>query len=103
MKDLMKLLEKKGMKPESEDKKMAKREVIEDLIAAMSEMIGDDMEAPMSEMPMMDKMQKVTVAAPDEEGLEEGLDKAREIVDMMPESDEMSDYDMEEEDEEDEY
>ena len=50
---------------------------------------------------LMDDMQKVTVAAPDKEGLMEGLEKAEEVMegDMMPEP--MMD-DEEDEDEEDE-
>lgn len=103
MKDLMKLLEKKGMDLESDDKKMAKMEVIKELLADMGGMIGDD----------MDSMQKVTVAADDAEGMEEGLDKAKEIVEMMPEEgmeevpmemeNELGDYDLKEEDEDELY
>ena len=39
-------------------------------------------------MPLKGGLKKVTVASPTEEGLEEGLDKAEEIVGEMPKMDE---------------
>jgi hypothetical protein len=80
--------------PMMKSKIKAKMEVLQELMdmADQSETSG-----------LMDDMQQVTVAAPDKEGLVEGLEKAEDIMGEMPE-DMMPDMDMEdeEEDEEDE-
>lgn len=85
MKDLKDLLEKKGMEVSPESKE-AKMEMLKELMEEMGMMVDEDMHS----------MQEVTVAAPDAESMTEGLDKAQEIVDMMPSEDEEedSDYDM---------
>lgn len=67
--------------------KDAKLKVLKELRAMASGMMGDDIKGGM--------MKKVSVAAPDEEGLKAGLDKAKEIVgdkgphDDMDEEEEM--------------
>jgi len=71
MNDMMKLLDKKGDKMDDKEK-AAKMSVIQDLIEQLSMMLQDDSMG----MPM----EQVTVAAPDEEGLEEGLEMAQDMV-----------------------
>lgn len=71
MDDMMKLLDKKGDKMDDKEK-AAKMSVIQDLIEQLSMMLQDDSMG----MPM----EQVTVAAPDEEGLEEGLEMAQDMV-----------------------
>lgn len=80
MKDLMEMLMKKKGMPEKADEnvKSAKMQAIQELMQVLEGMMGED----------IDSMRKVTVAAPSEEGLEEGLDKAKEIVSEMPEMEE---------------
>lgn len=60
-------------KNQDEDKKMAKMKALKGLKDHMSKSMGKG---------LMDGMaaKKVTVAAPDQEGLEKGLDKAKEVV-----------------------
>lgn len=72
-------------------KKQAKLKVLKDLRSEMSNMMGDD---------IMEGMKKVTVAAPDAEGLEEGLDKAKDMAQMAEEVQAEEDMDMEYGDEE---
>lgn len=50
----------------------AKMNVLEQLKSEMQDMMGEHMKDGM--------MKKVTVASPDEEGLQEGLDKAKEVL-----------------------
>lgn len=54
-------------------KKDAKKGMLKGLSDQMREMMGEGYEG-------MKDMKKVTVASPTEEGLEEGLDKAKEIL-----------------------
>ena len=69
MKEVMeKLMEKKSGK--SADKKKAKMDSIKKMMEHASKMMKDDMA----------DMKKVTVMANDEEGLEEGLETAKEIL-----------------------
>lgn len=71
MKELMKLMEKKKSgKPMDEGYKKAKMTMLQALKDDMSGMMGNEMKG----------MKKVTVAAPDEEGLKEGLNKAEELM-----------------------
>lgn len=63
--------------------------------------LKDEMSEEMSEdfMPYKDSMKKVTVSSTDEEGLEEGLDKAQEILKKRKSmSDEEMDSDEDDED-----
>lgn len=91
MKDKMEMLGKLMSAKKDGDEldpmyKKAKMGVLKDLHKHMGSMIGDDMSMPMD-------MKKVTVAADDEEGLEQGLEKAKDLVEEMPmaeESEEMS-------------
>ena len=74
MKDLKAMM---GKKKEADPmKKESKLGVLKDLRNSMSSMMGEDMKG---------KMVKATVAAKNPEDLEEGLDKAKEIVSEMPE------------------
>ena len=75
MKDLKDMLGK-APKGQDEDKKMAKMKALKDLKDTMSKSMGSG---------LMAGMKKVTVAAPDQEGIEKGLDKAKEIVKDAPE------------------
>lgn len=71
MKMLEKLLEKKkGEKPISKEYKDSKMSVLKALHDEMSRMMGDDLKG----------LKKVTVASDDKEGLEEGLDKAKDLI-----------------------
>ena len=71
MDDMMKLLDKKGEKMDDSEKS-AKMSVIRELIEQLSMLLQDESMG----MPM----EQVTVAAPDEEGLEEGLEMAKDMV-----------------------
>lgn len=62
----------------------AKLNVLNDLRDAASDMMGDGLHAGLN---------KVSVAAPDKEHLEEGLDKAKDMLDQSPD-DESADDDM---------
>lgn len=67
-----------GKKEDDSDMKgVAKLKVLKHLKDMASQMMGDDLKGG------MDGMKKVTVAAPDEAGLKEGLDKAKEVVGQM--------------------
>lgn len=98
MKDLEKILMKKMSNKEpsemSPEMLQAKEEVLQELIQAMQELrgkrVGSDLGA----------MQKVSVMSPDKEGLKEGLEKAEDVLEMMPEEGEMEEMEMPEEDEE---
>lgn len=74
-------LKKVKMKPHE---KAAKMKALDDLKGVMQDMMRGD----------LDSVKKVTVAADSKEGLEEGLDKAK---DMLPEGDEEESSEMEEE------
>jgi hypothetical protein len=81
MDKIAKIIEKKKKDGQEMDPlyKKSKMSVLESLRDQMSEMIKGDLEG----------MKKVEVAAPDSEGLEAGLEKAKEIVEEMPEDEEM--------------
>jgi hypothetical protein len=74
--------------------KRAKMEVLKELMdMAMGEMKGRTGK-------MLGEMKKVSVMAPNKEALEEGLDKAKDVVEDMPMEDEEDDMDMEESEDE---
>ena len=91
MKELKELMKKKAMKGDimSDNEREATSSVLKDLDSLADEGIAGS-------------MKKVTVASDSEEGLEEGLDKAKEVVEEMPEmeedSEEVSEDDLELED-----
>lgn len=80
--DMKKMMGKEDMGPGDNMKKDAKLKALKELRTLMSSMMGDDVKNGM--------MKKVTVAAPDKEGLEQGLLKAKHMVDEGP-MDEMAD------------
>lgn len=87
MKDLEKMLMKKMKGEESEDRMSdeeinAKMEVLMELLELSKMMTGDRIKRD------MDEMQKVTVMAPDKEALVEGLEKAEDLVETIPETEE---------------
>lgn len=99
MKDLMKMIESKKDDKMEEGDYSAKSEMLMELIKMASAAAGEDIKKGLD-----GEMQEVTVAAPDEEGLMEGLEMAEEVVEegpeaLMPEDGEMmeSEDDMEEE------
>lgn len=66
----------KGKKKSMSDNEMkAKSSVLEEMRSAAEGMMGDKLKG----------LKKVTVAAPSEGGLKEGLSKASELIDRMPE------------------
>ena len=75
-----------------ENKKMAMKQVLMQLMSMMDEMESEDFGKELG------SMKKVTVAAPTEEGLKKGLSKAEEIM-KMREGMEMDEEDSEEEEE----
>lgn len=77
----MKKMLGKAPKVQDEDKKMAKMKALKELRDNMSEMAQDGLGKALS-------MKKVTVAAPDTENLKEGLDKAKDLVNEMPNGEE---------------
>lgn len=68
-----KLLEKKGEEI-SPEKLEAKKNAVSEMRDLAASMMGDHLKG----------LKKVTVAAPDKQGLEEGLDKAKEIAHKLP-------------------
>lgn len=84
MKDkIMKMLmdKKKAGKELSENEKNAKLKIVGDLKKLAEDAMANDIKG----------MKKVTVAAPTEEGLKEGLEKAEEIVSEQPEMEDSDD------------
>lgn len=78
MKDLKELLgAKKKIDP---IEKEAKLNAVKGMRKMAGDMMADDMKS----------MKKVTVAAPDQEGLEAGLEKAKDVVEEMPEMEDES-------------
>jgi len=78
MDGLMKLMaKKKADKPLDENYKSAKMEMLKSLKGEMGKMMGDDLKS--------SKMKAVQVAAPDKEGLEKGLDTAKDLIEGAPE------------------
>lgn len=77
MKDmLMKKLMKADEMPEAE--KMGKMAALKELIQEMNALMGSDLDSSEEDMP--EKMQKVSVMAPDKESLLKGLDKAEDVL-----------------------
>jgi hypothetical protein len=78
--DLKELLKKKmgkdKVKPMDEKEKMAKSSVLDELLAAADEAMGGGLK----------DLKKVTVVAPSKEGLEDGLEKAKELTAEQPEA-----------------
>jgi hypothetical protein len=70
MKMFGKLMEKKGKGSLDPEYKSAKMDVLKALHKEMGDMMGSDLHG----------LKKVTVAAPDKEGLAEGLDKAEDML-----------------------
>jgi hypothetical protein len=70
MKELMEKMMDKKKEGKKADKKAAKMDVLKNLHEMASGMMGDK----------LSEMKKVTVAAKDDEGLEKGLEKAKEMV-----------------------
>jgi hypothetical protein len=69
-----------------------------EMLKMLSKMMSDDMYSGMGDELKSKKMSKVTVAAPDAEGLKKGLSKAQEIIAAKMGKGEMKDeYDMEDE------
>lgn len=82
----MGMLEAKGEKA-SPEKLKAKMGVVKDLRDMMAKLMHDKMGQDSEDM------KKVTVAAPDQESLSHGLDKAKELVGHMPEMDDHNEMD----------
>lgn len=85
MKDLKKLMGDDAS-PENDMKGEAKLKVLKHLKEMASQMMGDDVKGG------MEGLKKVTVAAPDKEGLKLGLEKAQDMMgheSEEPEEDEM--------------
>ena len=83
-------------------KRKARMEALMEMFDVMEDMEKEEFEG-MEGMPMPEKMKKVTVAAPDEEGLKEGLSKADELLEQykdMSGMEEMGDAEEEESEEE---
>lgn len=70
------------MKPDM--KQQAKMKMLQDLKKMATGMMGEDLKG------KMDGMKKVSVMANDKDGLEKGLDKAKEMMRGMPEMDKMA-------------
>jgi hypothetical protein len=101
LKDIMSALSEKEQKGSLDPKEIqAKIDVLKELLEMSSRQAGDN---------VIGGLKKVTVAAPDEEGLKQGLQKAEDMVEEMPEgmdeemSEEMSSDEEDEEDEEEGY
>lgn len=74
MDELFSKLSKKGSSDMSPEAKQAKMEVIMELMEMARELMGSGVKSG------LDEMQKVSVMAPDAEGLEEGLEVAEDLV-----------------------
>lgn len=74
------MMDKKG-----DPKTKAKLDVLEYLRNMAQKLMQEDLDSSGMEG---DEMQKVMVAAPDEEGLEEGLETAKDVISGLPSSDE---------------
>lgn len=81
MKELMEMLKKKKKNKEMSKGMEHKMEMLEQLKAMASEMMGGDLEG----------LKKVTVAAKDDEGLKSGLEKAKELLRSKDDEDEEED------------
>lgn len=89
MKDMM---NKMSGAPDSSEHD-AKIQVLEELRELAMSMMGDKMKKHLSPA---EKMQEVTVAAPDKESLSEGLELAQEVLPEMPEESEDDDMELDE-------
>lgn len=79
MKDLEKMLMSKKDKSKMSDQEVqAKMDVLMELMEMAKDALGSKVKSG------MDEMQKVSVSAPDKESLEEGLEKAQELVEKSP-------------------
>lgn len=79
MNDMMeKLLKKKKPSEMTDEYKDAKKGALKDLIGEMSKMMAEPLKS--------GKMEQVTVAAKDKEGLQKGLEKAHEMMSDEEES-----------------
>lgn len=69
----------------------AKMEVLKQLHQMASDLLAGDLDSDPTDVPGLpvDGMEKVEVMAPDEEGLEAGLEKARELVKKKDLTDEL--------------
>lgn len=85
MRDMLKeMMKMKGEKKMNPMEKKAKLGVLEEILGMAEDEMGNELKG----------LKKVTVAAPSEEGLKEGLEKAEEIVEAK---DEMSEEESEDE------
>ena len=93
MDELKKMMAKKKHDGEmSAEEQQAKMDVIMELMEMAQGEMGSRVKSG------MDDMKKVTVAAPDSESLEEGLEAAQDVVGELPESDESEEMETESED-----
>lgn len=96
MEDLKKLMGKKKKDEPDKSHIEAKMKVLQELRDMMAQLMGDGM------MKNHEEMRKVAVMAKDKPGLLEGLQKAEDIVEEMPNGEE-SPAELEEENEEEAY
>jgi hypothetical protein len=91
MKKLMEEMANKDgkMSPEDKEAKVA-------VLKALKKVAGELMAEIMNEKMAPESMKQVTVAAADEEGLKEGLEKAEEVVEQLPEMEESEESEDEE-------
>lgn len=84
MEQLKKLMEKRMEKepPMDENRRQAKMNALRALHSDMKGMLGDGLDG------HMEGLKKVSVEAPNKENLEEGLDKAKDMLSAMPEDNE---------------
>ena len=93
MDELKKMMAKKKHDGEmSAEEQQAKMDVIMELMEMAQGEMGSRVKSG------MDDMKKVTVAAPDSESLEEGLEAAQDVVSELPESYESEEMETESED-----
>jgi hypothetical protein len=78
MKGFKELMKAKGQKKMDPMEKEAKTGILKEISKMAGDMMGSDLKG----------LKKVTVAAPDKEGLEKGLEKAKELMGDMPEGEE---------------
>ena len=77
--DLMKKLEKKGKSGMSEEDKRAKMDVLHELYNTAMDLMGGKVKGD------LDSLKSVSVMSDDDEGLEEGLELAEELLGMTEE------------------
>ena len=81
------MMAKKPKEKMSEQEIQAKMDVLLEMLQMISEEMGGRVKNGM--MDHENEMKKVSVVAPSNEGLEEGLEEAQEVIPDMPEEDEM--------------